>query len=100
MNNIKKAINTGKMIPKRDILSMVRYEGKGLKKLGFKKVQNPKAGKFFKEAQSGGYAESDTRNLKDRGKSALKTIKKNPIKASIAADLILDQVYPTEHGAA
>ena len=35
MDNIKKAINTGKMVPKRDILSILRYSGKGLKKLGF-----------------------------------------------------------------
>ena len=35
MDKKKKAINTGKMLPKRDILSIVRYEGKGLKKLGF-----------------------------------------------------------------
>jgi hypothetical protein len=35
MDNIKKAIITGKMLPKRDILSILRYEGNGLKKLGF-----------------------------------------------------------------
>ena len=65
MDKIKKAISTGKMVPKRDILSMVRYEGKGLKKLGF----------TIKEA-------GIKRWIGDKVVDAINKFKKNPIKTT------------------
>ena len=79
MDKIKKAISTGKMVPKRDILSMVRYEGKGLKKLGFTK----KANWFWRTAtwpfkKGVGYTRKTVKNT-------VKNVKDHPVKSGGAA---------------
>ena len=59
-------------------------------------------GKFFKTAQSGGFAETDDRTIKKKVKDSVKgkvdMVKRNPYKSSFLLDMIADEIYPTEHG--